>query len=439
MNKNLIKSFQNRNKQQDKDDLFNHMWRRTPEQALEYFNKKQKNIKITGSWKQLSSAEHQRCFTVANVTNARLLQTILDNLIKCKKDGLSIKEFKDNLKPALEKNGWLYDEKTNPEGFRLSRLTTIYNTNMNVAYAQGRWNQQTATAEDTGNVYWQYKQEQRATKRHDHAKWHNRVFRYDDPIWNTIYPPSAFNCNCRVVAWDEEQIKKQNLKVETGQNFRVINDERNPIQISSKYEPDLSTLDPKLANLVNQSINNVEFKFDKYDFVNDIKENTYINQNYNSLSKNIKGIVDDINEINNNILIDDADLYKIKELNNLIKNNNFVTSKNLVLFYGECYYNDELPKHCKDIIAGKRNITFETFNNLNLSRHSSYKANVFIPYKTDLYDDKNLIKFFYEFYLNENTNYLPNGNNDLIINNNNTFSVFDNIKTGNTYLIRLHK
>ena len=86
MNKKLINSFAKRKSKQNRNEIFNNMWRRTPPEALEYFNKKQNKIKITGSWKQLSSAEHNRCFTIANVTNAELLQTVLNNLIKCKRE-----------------------------------------------------------------------------------------------------------------------------------------------------------------------------------------------------------------------------------------------------------------------------------------------------------------------------------------------------------------
>ena len=97
-----------------------------------------------------------------------------------------------------------------------------------------------------------------------------------------------------------------------------------------------------------------------------------------------------------------------------------------------------MPKHCLDIINGKKEIRFDTFINLSLSRQYSYKENLFYPYKTKD-DEDDLIRFFYEFYINEEENYLPNKNNNLILNNYNTFRIFDNIKTNNVYLIRLRK
>lgn len=441
MNEKLIKSFANRKKKNNRNELFKNMWRYTPPEALEYFNKKQKNIKITGSWRELSTAEHKRCFTIANVTNAELLQTVLNNLIKCKKEGLSIKEFKENVTEAVVKNGWLYDAEKNPKGFKLSRLTTIYNTNMNVAYGQGQYSQQTAFAEATGLVYLKYQQQNRRTKRKEHEQWDGKVFRYDDPIWNVIYPPSGFNCRCRVTALSYEEVKQQRLNVETGADYDVISDEEHPIQITSKYEPDLSSFNPKLANLVNNAINTNNFNFDKYDYTDDAIEKTiYINKavekNYSKLSNDTKGIVNNIDELNMNIVFDDANEKLINDTKKEINKYNFKLNRKFVFFYGECYGKEKMPKHCKDIIEGKKQIKFDTFANLSLSRQYSYKENLFYPYKTKD-DDNELIKFFYEFYLNENENYLPGKSNNLIINNNKTFTVFDNIKTNNVYLIRL--
>ena len=442
MNKDLFVSFAKSKKQNNKNTIYNNMWRRTPDEALKYLNQKQKHIVITSSWRDLTSAEHKRCFTIANVTNANVLQCVLDNLIKAKKEGLPMKEFKNNVRTELDQKGWLYDPKTKTDTLPLYRLTTIYNTNMGVAYAQGRWEQQSATAELTKNIYWQYKQFQRKTKRHDHEKWHNKVFRYDDPIWNSIYPPSAFNCACHVVELDEELVKQNGLKVDSGSNYKPVNDEENPIQITSKYVPDYSIYDMKLAQELKMKLSERDNEFDKYDYTENVKdkddiENSFIKRNYDKLNNTNKKIADNIEDINNLITYGNTDIESVDNLNDAFEKNIYKTNFNNVFYYGECYYDDELPQRCKDIIDGREYITFDIYSNLSLSRHNSYSKNLFNPYKTK--EDKKRINFFYEFYINEGTNYIPNNKNDIIIKNNNKFKVFDNIKTGNTYLIRLHK
>ncbi|CAH8721330.1 hypothetical protein HTL2_006310 [Paenibacillus melissococcoides] len=44
---------------------------------------------------------------------------------------------------------------------------------------------------------------------------HGRVFRADDPIWNTWYPPNGFRCRCTVRTLSERQVRERGLKVET--------------------------------------------------------------------------------------------------------------------------------------------------------------------------------------------------------------------------------
>lgn len=61
--------------------------------------------------------------------------------------------------------------------------------------------------------YWQYHQIQRDSKRDDHALLHLKVFRADDPIWDTFYPPNGWGCGCWIRALTEAQVKSRGLTV----------------------------------------------------------------------------------------------------------------------------------------------------------------------------------------------------------------------------------
>ncbi|WP_244142405.1 phage minor head protein [Pseudomonas allokribbensis] len=50
-------------------------------------------------------------------------------------------------------------------------------------------------------------------KRPSHRELHGQVFRHNDPIWQTIYPPDDFNCRLRVIALTEAAIKRKGLTV----------------------------------------------------------------------------------------------------------------------------------------------------------------------------------------------------------------------------------
>lgn len=159
-----------------------------PERALEWLKKRGKNLKISINWDDLDAEAHNRAFTVAKVMSADILQTIYDYVERARSEGWTLEEFRKNLLPKLENSGWT--------GATPSRLKVIYDTNMQMAYSQGKYRQQKLIADLY--PYWKYTQIQRPTKRHDHSLLHGKVFRHDDPIWDVIYPPSGFGCKCSV-------------------------------------------------------------------------------------------------------------------------------------------------------------------------------------------------------------------------------------------------
>lgn len=63
--------------------------------------------------------------------------------------------------------------------------------------------------------YWMYVAVIDPSTRPAHAAMHGRVFRYDDPTWQTHYPPLESGCRCRVRALTERQVHERGLLVET--------------------------------------------------------------------------------------------------------------------------------------------------------------------------------------------------------------------------------
>ncbi|MFB9086086.1 phage minor head protein [Erwinia tracheiphila] len=55
--------------------------------------------------------------------------------------------------------------------------------------------------------YWQYLAILDGNTRKSHAAMHGRVFRFDDPIWDTFYPPNDWGCRCRVRTLTAAQVK----------------------------------------------------------------------------------------------------------------------------------------------------------------------------------------------------------------------------------------
>lgn len=165
----------------------------SPNKAVEYLKKKGENIIPTDSWDELDSEAHDKAFTVSKVMSADLLQLILDHIVKAKEEGQTLNQFQNDILPKLENSGWT--------GANPSRLKVIYDTNMQMAFGKGQYQQMKLTADKY--PYWIYTQIQRKNKRHDHSLLDGKKFRYDDPIWARIFPPSGFGCKCTVVPTDD--------------------------------------------------------------------------------------------------------------------------------------------------------------------------------------------------------------------------------------------
>ncbi|BCB96790.1 hypothetical protein JZK55_17120 [Dissulfurispira thermophila] len=192
-----------------------------PEKAIEYF--KSKGYKLTWNWYDLWQEAHAKAFTVAKVMRMDVLQDIRDMVQKALDEGITVEQFKKELEPRLKAKGWWgYKFVGYPDG-RVERilegspwrLKTIYRTNMQTAYMAGRYK---AQMEDVDNrPYWQYVAVIDSRTRPAHAALNGKVFRYDDPFWDTHYPPLGFNCRCRVRALSQRDLGKKGLTVESSQ------------------------------------------------------------------------------------------------------------------------------------------------------------------------------------------------------------------------------
>ncbi|MEM7911301.1 phage minor head protein [Morganella morganii] len=190
-----------------------------PELAVDYF--RSKGYAITFNWQEANAATHARAFTVAKAARLDILETIRGEVDKANSQGITERQFIKTLTPQLQEQGWwgkqvIVDSDGGAEMVQLgspSRLATIYRTNVATAYQAGRYQQQLAST-DT-HPYWQYTAVMDGRTRKSHAAMHGRVFRFDDPIWEKLYPPNDWGCRCRVRALTAEQVRRMGLTVES--------------------------------------------------------------------------------------------------------------------------------------------------------------------------------------------------------------------------------
>ncbi len=267
-----------------------------PKVSVKYFENK--GCKISFDWHEVYEDAHAKAFTVAKMTNVDLLkdtQTLLDKAIK---EGWSSQKFKKVANDLFVKNGWTgTKEVTDPKTGKTKkvelgtprRIKKIFSCNINSAYAVGRYKEQ---MEDVDFApYFQYMCILDNKTRPEHKAMHGKVFKYDDPIWQAMYPPNGWNCRCFVNSLTPEEVKKQGLTVESskgklvevstivgkeektltgydfnvnGRDFRLVPDAGWNTNLGMfDYIPDLEKYDNKVASQVAETLTNSK-AFDNY-------------------------------------------------------------------------------------------------------------------------------------------------------------------------------
>ncbi len=191
-----------------------------PEEAIRYFESK--GYTIGFNWHDVEARAHATSFTVAGVLKQDVLQDIRDALSESLREGKTFDQFKRQLTPVLEQKGWIgnglvADEDGVLQGKQLTprRLKTIFETNMQVAYNAGRYEEQMANAEF--RPIWERIAIMDTRTRPRHAALNGFTARYDDPVWQFMYPPDGYRCRCRVRARTEADAERLGLKVESSE------------------------------------------------------------------------------------------------------------------------------------------------------------------------------------------------------------------------------
>jgi len=192
-----------------------------PEKAIAYFQAK--GYAITWRWTDLWQEAQAKAFTVAGVTRMDMLQDIREAVDKAISSGTTYADFEKTLVPILQAKGWWgRDAQTDKEtgevagkGLTPWRMKTIYETNVQTAYAAGRYKRFMDNVAD--RPYWMYSAVMDRRTRPSHAALNGLVFRADDPFWDSFYPPNGFRCRCSVRALDAEDLKSRSLELSRAQ------------------------------------------------------------------------------------------------------------------------------------------------------------------------------------------------------------------------------
>ncbi|MBR8314660.1 minor capsid protein [Burkholderia dolosa] len=153
-------------------------------------------------------AEHARAFTMAKVMRQDVLKVIYEAVGDAQARGLTLKQFRDELRPMLEAKGfWGKQAVTNPSTGEIAkvnvpqRLALVYDTNLRAAYSAGRW----ARIQRNKDVlpYLVYRTMGDARVRPLHASWEGTALPAEHSWWDEHYPPNGYRCRCRAYGIDD--------------------------------------------------------------------------------------------------------------------------------------------------------------------------------------------------------------------------------------------
>jgi len=185
------------------DAFSSDLFKTAPNEVLRFFDSK--GVKPSFHYQDFAVEEHAHAFTVAKSAGYDVLGDIKGALSEAIHNREDFEQFRAKLKPVLQAKGWWgksveTDPLTGESGVAQlgssRRLRTIYNANVNAAYAAGEWERIQRTKEDL--PYLEYLISLAAHKRVEHLAWVGTILPVDHEWWAEHYPPNGWNCQCRV-------------------------------------------------------------------------------------------------------------------------------------------------------------------------------------------------------------------------------------------------
>jgi len=174
-----------------------------------------KGYHVGFDWRDTAADEHLASFTVAKAMRLDILVAIREAVDSALADGSTFREFQRRLEPILREAGWwgrqeMVDPATGER--RLvelgspRRLRIMYDTNLRMATARGRWERFERLAD--ARPYLRYVATLDARTRPEHAAWHGTVLPIGHEFWRTHAPPNGWRCRCTLQSLSERDLER---------------------------------------------------------------------------------------------------------------------------------------------------------------------------------------------------------------------------------------
>lgn len=166
------------------------------QEALEAFSSR--NVVTRDVFDSMQRAAKARAFTVAGAATDTMLAAVQAELTAQIATGAALVDFGRNAAERLKSAGWT------PQNS--SHLETVFRTNVNTAYSDGRYKQITDPVVMAARPYTQILTVTDSRRRLTHGKAHLWVFKTEDLTRGQL-TPFGYNCRCRFRSLSERQVK----------------------------------------------------------------------------------------------------------------------------------------------------------------------------------------------------------------------------------------
>jgi len=180
---------------------------RPPAQAVAYFEDQVVGGRLSFDWRDMRREEHLTAFVVAKMATADLLADVHGGLRAALKDGKSGVQFAREITPLLQAKGWWgkalqVDPVTGVQELvelgSPARLRTIFDVNMRMAHAVGRWDRFSQNAATRPILTYHHTRQERP--RLEHVAWDLISLPINHTFWITHFCPNGWGCKCFVTS-----------------------------------------------------------------------------------------------------------------------------------------------------------------------------------------------------------------------------------------------
>ena len=180
---------------------------RPPAQVVDYLERKVVGGRFSFSHRDVEREEHLVAFVVAKAMTRDILTDMHGALVEAAKAGTTPAKFVEDLTPRLQAKGWWGRQaQTDPltgktrmvELGSPRRLVKIFNTNMRMAHAAGRWERFTENAATRPILT--YHHTPQLNGRPEHIALDGISLPIGHVFWKTHFCPNGYECKCFVTS-----------------------------------------------------------------------------------------------------------------------------------------------------------------------------------------------------------------------------------------------